>query len=192
MNEKKEEEDIVITNEILIQSPAAALFSVWRQFQNLPQILHYLESVTILDQTHSLWTTHIGEENELITWKIEITEELPATTLQWHSIESPYTLHEGSITFSPKKDNQTELHLELRFYFPKLQDSKPFMLGKNFAALINEDLRRFKQAIEAQEFPEQPPQDTSSEQLQNISKKLFYTEKRKNDSRKNEKHRPEQ
>ena len=146
-------EDVMISKDILINCSPKELFRNWRNFENLPQILDFLENVLVLDQTHSKWTAKLNSDlEEKETWDVEIINELENHLIEWRSEDNADIFHEGQVSFSPI-NNCTRLHLSIRFFFPPLDDFHPNMLGKGLNYRIEQDLRRFKLAVEAGEFP---------------------------------------
>jgi uncharacterized membrane protein len=146
-------QDISIQKEIFIECSPKEIFNYWRNFDNLPQILDFLENMLVLDQTHSRWTAKIySDMDEKEIWDVEITRERKSSLIEWHSEQNPDLLHEGAVRFA-SVNSGTKLQLNLRFFFPPLHDSHPDMLGNDFENRIEEDLRRFKLAVEAGEFP---------------------------------------
>lgn len=146
-------EDILISKEITINSSPKELFQNWRNFENLPQILDFLENVSVLDNTHSQWTAKLNSDlEEKETWNVEITNEINNHLIEWRSEGNADIFHEGAVRFSPTQ-NSTHLELSIRFFFPPLDDFHPQMLGKGLTNRIEQDLRRFKLAVEAGEFP---------------------------------------
>lgn len=147
------QEEITIQKSVLIKHSQKDLFQIIYNFENLPLILDFLENVMLLNTTHSRWTAKISEE-ERITWDVEITREKEDEFIEWHSSGNTDILHEGTFRFSHIDSRKgTVLSLLLRFYFPPRDDSKSNMLGEDFENRIQDNLIRFKQAIEANEFP---------------------------------------
>ena len=49
-------------------------YNQWTQFEEFPQFMENVESVTQLDDTHLRWIAEIGGKRE--EWKAEITHQL--------------------------------------------------------------------------------------------------------------------
>ena len=146
-------EEIALRKQISVNRHARTLYRAWRNFENLPQILDFLENVMVLDAIHSTWAALISEGKERVVWDIEITEETENQSIEWHSQGNPDILHWGVVSFTRYSSKETLIQLDLHFFFPPLNDSSPHMMGVQFEERIEEDLRRFKLAIEASEFP---------------------------------------
>ncbi|MFP4014656.1 MAG: SRPBCC family protein [Chitinispirillaceae bacterium] len=148
-----DQEEIHLDKHIRIHRMPSDLYQYWRNPENLPQILDFLEEVMSLDEQSSRWTVVIAG-NERITWDTVITEDVKGQLIRWHSEGNTDALHDGVVRFSGTGQHRvTDLHLQLNFYFPIMKDSRPDMLGQDVETRIEEDLLRFKQAVEANEFP---------------------------------------
>lgn len=147
-------QEISVTKSIIIHQSSAYLYKLWRNPEYLPQILDFLEEVTVVDEKQSQWSVVITN-NERVYLQTEITEEIPSQLIIWHSGDSPYVLHQGLVRFTqrPTPTLNTVLYLNLRFYFPPIEDSRPHMLGEDIDSRIQEDLYRFKIAVEGDDFP---------------------------------------
>lgn len=147
-------DEIILSKQIYLRATPERLYRIWHNFENLPEILDFLDTVMVLDEKNSRWSAFIGEEHERLVWDIEITERLQNRLIEWHSGGNPDIFHRGRVIFTDHKDKGTLLQLQIYFFFPPRNDSGKQMLGTGFEERIEEDLRRFKQAIEAERFPE--------------------------------------
>ncbi len=147
-------EEITIQKSVLIKHSHKNLYRLLHNFGNFPLILDFLENVLIIDNARSRWTAKIGEEGEQVIWDVEITREVEFDFFEWHSSANTDILHEGRFQFSNSNLHPgTILNLQLRFYFPPLNDSRAVLIDDSFGDRIQDNLLRFKQAIEANEFP---------------------------------------
>ncbi|MFP4163591.1 MAG: SRPBCC family protein [Chitinispirillaceae bacterium] len=148
-----DQQEIHVDTHIQIHRMPSDLYLYWRNPENMPHILDFLEEVMALDDQQSRWTVLVAG-NERITWDTEITEEIRGQLIRWHSGGNMDVLHDGLVRFSGTgKHRVTDLHLQLNFFFPLMKDSRPDMLGEDMENRVREDLQRFKQAVEANEFP---------------------------------------
>lgn len=147
----QEPKEIWVQKKIIIHKNAKELLRIWRNFENLPRILHFLENVIRISSHVSRWTSLLADQTERIIWDVRIVEE-HGNRLEWHSENNPDIFHRGILILTPKPDSSTLLQLRLLFFFPLLHDSKPDMLGSDFSYRIEEDLQRFRLAVEANEF----------------------------------------
>lgn len=139
---------------ITIQRPADELYRFWRQQENLPRFMLYIDSVTSISDTRSHWVTK-GAADARLEWDSEITADVPGERIAWRSLEGSDIDHQGEVRFQPAPGGRgTEVRLKV--------DMVPGggMLGKAAQFLkglpeqmLHEDLRRFKRLQETGEIP---------------------------------------
>ena len=140
---------------LTINRPPEELYRFWRKFENLPSVMRHLESVTVQDDKRSHWIAK-GPVGRHIEWDAEIVNEKPNQLIAWQSCEGADIDHWGVVRFVPAPGGRgTEVTVELEYepiagsigaLFAKLFGEEP-------AQQIEEDLRRFKQFMEAGEVP---------------------------------------
>ena len=155
-------EEIIIQKSVLLKTPSKRLYQLLRNFENFPYLLDFLENAIVIDKSHYRLTARISDEQERIIWDVEIIRETEHDFFEWHSSGSTDILHEGNVRFTHNSQLKgTVMSLQLRFYFPTLNDSRSSMLGEDFENRIQDNLLRFKQAVEANEFPR--PRDNKND-----------------------------
>jgi uncharacterized membrane protein len=145
---------IHIREAVTVALPASELYALWRNLENLPRYMSYVESVEVLDARRSRWTVN-GPAGHHVTWDAEIINEVPGVVLGWRTVDDSEVVHAGSVRFREARPGQTEVVVHLQ-YDPPAGRAGAFvasLFGKNPAAQVREDLRRFKQAMEAGEAP---------------------------------------
>jgi uncharacterized membrane protein len=139
---------------VTIQKPAEELFRFWRNFENLPQFMEHLESVTQNDR-NSHWVVN-GPLGKRIEWDAVISEERPNEFIRWHSLPNSTVQHSGWVKFEPAPgDRGTVVRVHLR-YDPPLGGAGvalSTLLGKHPEQMVPEELRHFKALMEAGEIP---------------------------------------
>jgi len=144
-----------ITAVVVINRPVEELFSIWRNFQNLPSIMSYVEKVEISDDTHSRWTVKspIGTP---VSWDAEIINEVKNEVIGWRSLHNAQVANAGSVRFRPApfRNGSTEVRVTLEYVAPgqKLGVAVAQWLGKNPEQQLQADLERFQSYIEKGEF----------------------------------------
>lgn len=135
-------------------SPETA-YKFWRDLENLPRFMQYLESVKATDSTRSEWTA-IGPLNTKIRWSSQIAEDRPNERIAWRSVEGSEIQTHGSVEFRPGPNGRgTIVRAKISYVPPAGTLGKTFasILGKDPAFTVREDLRRFKALIETGEVP---------------------------------------
>jgi uncharacterized membrane protein len=128
------------------------LFRFWRNFENLPRFMDNLESVTRLDDRRSHWVAK-GPAGARVEWDAEIHNEIENELIAWRSLADSDVDHAGSVHFTPRADGGTEVRVILRYSPPagKLGTAAARLAGEDPAQQVADDLRRFRQVMEAGE-----------------------------------------
>jgi len=140
---------------VIVNAPAAQVYSFWREFENLPRFMHHLHSVTQLDRQRSKWIAY-GPASTHVEWTAEIVAERENEIIAWRSLEDSQVQVDGSVEFRPATGNRGTLIDATILYRPpagRAGDIVAKLLGKDPSFLIEQDLRRFKALIETGEIP---------------------------------------
>ena len=88
-------------------------------------------------------------------WDAEIEDEVPNELIAWRSLEGADVDHAGSVRFTPGSGDSTEVRVVLRYDPPagKAGAAVARLFGEDPERQVAEDLRRFKQVLEAAEVP---------------------------------------
>lgn len=146
--------DVHIEASVTINRSPAELYTYWRDFTNLPLFMRNLESVSDLgnDKSHWVAKTNLGIR---IEWDAEIYNEKENQLIAWRSLESADVVNAGSVRFQQAPgDRGTYVRVTVNYNPPagKVGASLAALLGSEPRQLIMEDLRRFKQLMEAGEI----------------------------------------
>lgn len=156
---------IDVSTRLAIEAPAEEVFDAWRRLEELPGILRHVESVEQLGGGRSHWRagTPAGE----VEWDAEIVEERRPELLRWRSLPGSDVIHEGRLQLTPWRNGHGTL-FDLRLHVGSGGRNGDGVKGRAagraraaVAALIRpaleleirEDLRRFKNRLEAGEVP---------------------------------------
>ncbi len=146
-------EGIKIEKAVTVQRPRADLYQFWRNFENLPRFMEHLESVRVIDDRRSHWVAK-GPAGSRIEWDAEINNEIPDELIAWRTLPNAQIHHAGSVHFSPVQGGGTDVRIILRYEPPagKIGAAAARLFGEEPSQQIDDDLRRFKQVMEAGEF----------------------------------------
>jgi len=136
----------------ILRSPAE-LYAEWRDLEMLPEIMSHLESVTPLVGLRSRWVAR-GPGDTRVTWEAEIVADEPERLIAWRSVGQSDVEHAGSVRFTPAPgDRGTEVKVILTYAPPagRMGVALATLLGRSPDQDVREDLRRFKQRMEAAE-----------------------------------------
>ena len=140
------------------------LYSFWRNFENLAQFLHHVESVKVLDEKRSHWTVR-APAGTTVEWDAEIINDEPNSLIAWRSLANANVDNAGSVRFVPGPEGRgTEVRVVIDYIPPGGVVGKwvATLFGKNPSHQIREDLRRFKRLMETGEIPTTEGQPTGS------------------------------
>ena len=146
---------IKIERDVVVNAPPDTLYRIWRNLENLPQFMPHLESVERVTDTLSRWRAR-GPGGKIVEWNAEIINEVPNQVIGWRSIEGSDVVSAGSVNFDdagPGRGTRVTVHLQYSPPGGKVGAAVAKLLGRDAATEIREDLRRFKQIIEAGEVP---------------------------------------
>ena len=155
MAQTSEQHGIAVERVVTINRSPAELYQFWRNFTNLPQFMDHLKTVTVSDATHSHWEAK-APAGATVSWDAEITDDQENKQIAWRSLPNATIPNDGIVTFTPAPgDRGTEVRVTLR-YAPlagRVGAAFAKLFGEEPDQQVREDLRHFKQIIEAGEVP---------------------------------------
>ena len=140
---------------VTIEAPAAELYRFWRSFENLPRFMTHLESVTTSGDKRSHWVAK-APMGTTVEWDAEITEERENELIAWRSLPGGDVDSSGSVRFSSAPGGRgTIVRVALEYAPPggAAGAAVAKLFGEEPSQQIEDDLRRFKQLMEAGEIP---------------------------------------
>jgi uncharacterized membrane protein len=138
-----------------INRPIEEVYSFWRNFENLSRFMRHLRSVRTTGEGRSHWEAR-APLGMSIGWDAEILEERANDFILWCSLPGGSVDHRGSVEFRQAPFARgTEIIVSLDYRPPAGKAGALFarLFGENPEQQIREDLRRFKQLMEAGEIP---------------------------------------
>jgi uncharacterized membrane protein len=136
---------------ISINRPPSEVYAAWRDFEQFPRFMHWLESVKDLGNGLSQWTAKLPVGGT-ISWTAVITEDRPGQRISWRATENAKVPCHGTVSFKPTLNGMgTEIEVEMQYDVPGSR-----RLGALFAKLatkeqVNADLKRLRQVLETGE-----------------------------------------
>ena len=131
------------------------LYDYWRKLENLPRVLQHLESVKELDNRRSHWKAK-APAGTSVEWDAEIINDVPGEVIAWRSLAGASVPNAGAVTFREAPGGRgTEIKVNLEYEPPlgKLGVAVAKLFGEEPSVQVREDLRRYKQLMEAGEIP---------------------------------------
>ena len=142
-----------VERSVLVNRPAHEVYQFWRNFENLPRFMDHLESVTVIDETRSHWVAK-APAGTRIEWDAAIHNEIEDRLIAWRSLPGSDINNSGSLHFTEVEPGRTEVRVVLSSEPPagKLGATVAKLLGEEPSKQVEDDLRRFKQVMEASEL----------------------------------------
>jgi uncharacterized membrane protein len=153
-NESAIESEQPVGRTVTINRPRHELYTFWRDFGNLAQIMENIESVTEVDERRSHWVVR-APAGLTVEWDSVIVEDIPDELISWQSDAGADITHSGRIDFRDAPGGRGTLVTATIAYDPPAG-----AVGKLVAKLFQRepkiqarrDLRRFKQFMETGEI----------------------------------------
>jgi uncharacterized membrane protein len=133
-----------VKESVEVSVPVSTAYNQWTQFEEFPNFMEKVESVTQLDDTHLRWIAEIGGRRE--EWKAEITQQMPDEIIAWRSIEGQE--NSGAVRFEPLGPDRTRIDVTLTWEPEGLVQAAADKVGVSDRA-IQVDLERFKKLVES-------------------------------------------
>ena len=127
-----------------VNVPVSTAYNQWTQFQEFPQFMENVESVTQIDDTHLRWVADIaGNRNE---WEAEIVRQEPDKVVAWKSVDGKGT--SGQVKFEPQGADRTKVDVTISWEPEGVVESLGAKVGAD-AHGVKKDLESFKELIES-------------------------------------------
>ena len=142
-----------VEESVTINRPLTEVFRFWRNFENLPQFMQHLESVSMREGGISHWVAK-GPAGTTVEWDARIINEIDNKVIGWQSLEGSMVSTAGSVHFD-EWEQGTRLRVHLQYNPPggKLGAAVAWLFGEEPTVQVRDDLRRFKALMEAGEIP---------------------------------------
>ena len=136
-----------VEKSILVNVPVSTAYNQWTQFEDFPQFMGGVKSVTQLDDDRLEWVAEIAGVRR--QWTAQILEQVPDQRVAWAATEG--ATNAGAVTFEDVGGGQTSVHLSLEYEPEGLLEK----VGDKLNVVENQaeaDLDRFKAFIEAEGY----------------------------------------
>src|SRR5688572_27928979 len=136
-----------VEKSVLVNVPVTTAYNQWTQFEEFPQFMGGVKSVTQLSDDRLEWVAEIAGVRR--QWEARILEQVPDRKVAWAATEG--ATNAGSVTFEPAGEGQTHVHLHLEYEPEGLVES----VGDKLNIVENQaekDLEKFKSFIESEGY----------------------------------------
>jgi uncharacterized membrane protein len=136
-----------IEKSIDVQVPVSTAYDQWTQFEEFPQFMEGIVSVSQIDDSHVRWVAEVGGERK--QWDAEIVEQEPDRVIAWRSVEG--VKNGGRVEFTPTQDG-SRVSVSMEYESEGMKESAGALLGLD-GSQVEEDLERFKELVESRGTP---------------------------------------
>jgi uncharacterized membrane protein len=144
---------IRVEQSVMVNRPLEEVYTYWRKLENLPTFMEHLESVNEIDAKRSHWVAR-APAGRTVQWNADIVADEPNRRIAWKSVEGSDVETAGQVLFEPE-GKETRVRVVLEYSPPAgvLGAVVAKLFGEEPSQTVKEDLRRFKQMMEAGEVP---------------------------------------
>jgi uncharacterized membrane protein len=133
-----------VEQSIEVDVPVRTAYNQWTQFEEFPEFMDGIESVTQLDDTHLRWVAEIGGKRD--EWQAEITEQRPDERIAWKAVEGKGNA--GVVTFHRLGDDRSKIMVQIDWEPGGFVEELGARIGSD-ERRVKGDLERFKELIES-------------------------------------------
>lgn len=143
---------VEVRQSVTINRPPEEIYSFWRELENLPRFMRHLRSVERRSSTRSHWVAQPVGRGPALEWDSEIIEDRPNELLRWRAVPNGGIQHSGDVRFMrAPRGRGTEVHVHME-YRPPIGMALSALMVPFSKQILKEELRRFKQVLEAGEI----------------------------------------
>lgn len=138
---------------IIVNRQPEECYRFWRDFENLPRFMSYLESVVVSGHRTSHWVASLPGGRH-VEWDAEIVNDLPDRRISWRSLSGSELPNSGAVEFQRASGDRGTIVRVQMDYGNRLHaaaSAAAALVGKHPEDMIRKDLHRFKQAMETGE-----------------------------------------
>ena len=136
-----------VEKSIVVNVPVSTAYNQWTQFQDFPQFMGGIKSVTQLSDDRLEWVAEIAGVRR--RWEAKIIEQIPDRKIAWAATEGATNV--GAVSFEDVGGGQTSVRLSLEYEPEGLVEKVGDKLNV-VARQAEGDLDRFKAFIEAEGY----------------------------------------
>jgi len=133
-----------VKKSITVDVPVSTAYNQWTQFEDFPEFMEGVESVTQIDDKRLHWVAEIAGDRE--EWDAEIIDQTPDRRIAWQAVAGKRNT--GAVTFAPEGSDRTLIDLEIDYETEGLKEKAGDVLGV-VDRRVQGDLDNFKKLVES-------------------------------------------
>jgi uncharacterized membrane protein len=153
MSDKDDKSGTKLVRSVTVDCEPQAAYSYWRDLQNLPRIMTYVDSVRETESGRTHWVVR-GPAGVAVEWDADIIWDEPNRSIAWRSVGSTKFENSGLVRFrlaSGKPGTIIRVEMEYDPAGGAFTNAVSKLLGVDVGMKISHDLRNFKQLMEVGE-----------------------------------------
>src|SRR5581483_8994960 len=130
------------------------VYNFWKNCENFPRFMYHLESVRMAGDKRSHWVAK-APAGMKVEWDAETTQDIPNERIAWRSLEGSTVSNSGEVRFERGPSGRgtiVRVAVEYRTPAGPIGAAVAKLFGREPGQQIKQDLRRFKQLMEAGEI----------------------------------------
>jgi uncharacterized membrane protein len=132
------------TRTIIVGGSVDDIYRLWANFENFPQFMKHIKSVTRTGERTSHWVAE-GALGKKAEWDAETTRLEKNKRIAWNSKEGSSVKTSGQVTFNELPKGQTEVTVTMQYVAPAGKAGEAVAkLVSDLGGRLEEDLRNFK------------------------------------------------
>jgi uncharacterized membrane protein len=144
----------VVRQSVTVNRPVEEVYAFWRNFENFPRFMAHVQSIRVSGR-RSHWAVK-APAGMTVEWEAELVEDRENDLIAWRSLEDADVQHSGKVRFMRAPGARgSEVRVDLAYMPPggALGRAIARLFGEEPEQQVRDDLRRFKQILEAGEIP---------------------------------------
>ncbi|WP_372972400.1 SRPBCC family protein [Marinobacter sp.] len=151
---RKRPGDVHLSGHVTIHRSPEEVYQFWRNFQNLPSVMSFIERVEPMEGNVTHWVAKVPA-GQAIQWDAETVDDQPGRRLAWRSLEGSDLQTWGTVIFERSENNlSTDVSVSFNFSPPANGGGSVSQYIQGLEnAILNRNLRELKARLEAGENP---------------------------------------
>jgi uncharacterized membrane protein len=133
-----------IVESVDVDVPVRTAYNQWTQFEEFPQFMSGVESITQVSDTRSHWITKVGGVRR--EFDTEITEQHPDERVAWRTVDGEVR-HAGVVTFHRLDEDSSRVTVQLDWEPVAVIEKAGAVVGVDDHQ-VKADTKRFKEFVE--------------------------------------------
>ena len=139
---------------LIVNRSPEECYAFWRNLENLPRFMKYLETVRTTGERRSHWIVNSGNGMRL-EWDAEIETDIPNQRISWRSVANADVSHSGSVEFERAPDGRgtiVRVQIDYGNLLHSLASAAATLIGRHPEQVLRKELYHFRQVLETGEM----------------------------------------